>query len=161
MSTILKPVPMVRIAVLGLKKYRQQVISILHEMSVIQLEPFSKEVESFLMTEHESDLHRQVSDQLLRIRGLINSLPPTPVKGKTKLTSISELVEKFKSLNIDSTVASLERQKDNLLTEMKETENNIKLLEEFSFFPGDLNILHLYFWTLFLWSYRFRKVPRI
>ena len=37
----------------------------------------------------------------------------------------------------------LERQKDNILTAMKETENNIKLLEEFSFFPEDLNILHL------------------
>jgi V/A-type H+-transporting ATPase subunit I len=143
MSTILKPVPMVRIAVLGLKKYRQQVISILHEMNVIQLEPFSKDVEPFLMTDHESDIHRVVSDLLIRIRGLLNSLPHTPVKGKTKLTSINELVEKFKSLNIDSTVASLERQKDNLLTEMKETENNIKLLEEYSFFPEDLNVLHL------------------
>ena len=61
MSTILKPVPMVKIAVLGLKKYREQVISILYEMNVIQLEPFSKDTESFLMTEHESDLHRQVS----------------------------------------------------------------------------------------------------
>ena len=152
---------MVKIAVLGLKKYRQQVISILHEMNVIQLEPFSKDAESFLKTEHESDLHRQVSDQLIRIRGLINSLPSTPVKGKTKLSSIAELFKKIKSLNIDRKVASLERQKENILTEMKETENNIKLLEEYSFFPGDLNTIASFFWTLFLWSYRFRKVSRI
>ena len=26
---------------------------------------------------------------------------------------------------------------------MKETENNIKLLEQYLFFPGDLNTLHL------------------
>jgi V/A-type H+/Na+-transporting ATPase subunit I len=143
MSTILKPVPMVRIAVLGLKKYREQVISILHEMNVIQLEPFSKGTESFLMTEHESDLHRQVSDQLLRIRGLINTLPPIQVEGKSQFSSTNEVIQKVKSLNIDSTIASLERQKDNLLTEMKETENNIKLLEEYLFFPGDLNTLHL------------------
>ena len=143
MSTILKPVPMVRIAVLGLKKYREKVISILHEMNVIQLEPFSKGTEAFLMTEHESDLHRQVSDQLLRIRGLINSLPPAQVEGKSTFSSINEVVQKLKSLNIDSTIASLERQKDNLLTEMKATENNIKLLEEYLFFPGHLNTLHL------------------
>ncbi len=143
MSTLLKPVPMVRIAVLGLKKYRQRIVSILQEMNVIQLEPLSKDAESFLMTEHETDLYRQVSDQLLRLRGMINSLPPTPVEGKSKFSSISEVIQKVKSLNIDSTIASLERQKDNLLTEMKEIENNIKLLEEFSFFPGDLNILHL------------------
>ena len=59
---------MAKIAVLGLKKYRQQVISILHEMNVMQLEPFSKDAESFLKTEHESDLHRQVSDQLIEIK---------------------------------------------------------------------------------------------
>ncbi|MGN6628809.1 MAG: V-type ATP synthase subunit I [Candidatus Nitrosocosmicus sp.] len=143
MSTLLKPVPMTKIAVLGLKKYRQQVVSILQEMSVIQLEPFSKDAESFFKTEHESDLQRHVSDQLLRVRGLLNSLPPGNIDGKTKVSSVDEIIQKIKSLNIDSTVASLERQKDNILTEMKETENNIHLLEEFSFFPGELNILHL------------------
>ena len=45
-------------------------------------------------------------------------------------------------MDIDGKIASLEREKENLLTEMKGTENNIKLLEEFSFFPEDLNILH-------------------
>ena len=143
MSTILKPVQMTKIAVLGLKKYRQKVISILQEMNVIQLEPFSKDAESFFKAEHESDLQRQVSDQLLRIRGLLNSLPLGKIEGKIKVSSVDEIVQKIKSLDIDNTVASLERQKDNLLTEMKETENNIKLLEEYSFFPGELNILHI------------------
>jgi len=143
MSTILKPVPMAKIAVLGLKKYRQQVISILHEMNVMQLEPFSKDAESFLKTEHESDLQRHVSDQLIRLRGLLNSLPPTEVNGKTKVSSIDELLKKINSLNIDGKVAPLERQKENILTEIKETENNIKLLEEYSFFPGELSTLHL------------------
>ena len=36
-----------------------------------------------------------------------------------------------------------ERQKDDLLTRLKETENNLRLVEEFSFFPEDLRILHL------------------
>ncbi len=143
MSTLLKPVPMIRIAILGLKKYRQQVISILHEMNVMQLEPISKEANSFLKAEHESDLHRQVSDHLLRIRGLINSLPPVPVVGKFRFSSIDELIQKVTSINIDSNIAILERQKETLLTKMKDIENNIKLLEEFSFFPEDLNILHL------------------
>ena len=55
MSALLKPAPMSRIAVIGLKKYRQQIISILHELNVIQLEPISKEADSFLMIEHESE----------------------------------------------------------------------------------------------------------
>lgn len=136
---------MAKIAVIGLKKYRPQVISILHEMNVIQLEPLSKEVDSILMKEHESDLHRQISDQLLRIRGLLNSLPPLPVLKKSKFSSIEELIQSIKSLDIDKRIASLERQKEDLLTEIKETENNIKLVEEFSFFPEDLKLLRLSF----------------
>ena len=136
---------MAKIAVIGLKKYRPQVISILHEMNVIQLEPLSKEVDSILMKEHESDLHRQISDQLLRIRGLLNSLPPLPVLEKSKFSSIEELIQSIKSLDIDKRIASLERQKEDLLTEIKETENNIKLVEEFSFFPEDLKLLRLSF----------------
>jgi V/A-type H+-transporting ATPase subunit I len=112
-------------------------------MNVMQLEPISKEANSFLKNEHESDFHRQVSDQLLRIRGLINSLPQTTITGKIRFSSIDDLFNKAKSVDIDSTVASLQRQKDGLLTELKETENNIKLLEEYSFFPEDLDILHL------------------
>ncbi|MGZ5546857.1 MAG: V-type ATP synthase subunit I [Nitrososphaeraceae archaeon] len=145
MSTILKPAAMAKIAVIGLKKYRPQVISILHEMNVIQLEPLSKEADSFLMKEHESDLHRQISDQLLRIRGLLNSLPPLPVLEKSKFSSVEELIQSIKSLDIDKKIASLERQKEDLLTEIKETENNIKLVEEFSFFPEDLKLLRLSF----------------
>ncbi|MGZ5499529.1 MAG: V-type ATP synthase subunit I [Nitrososphaeraceae archaeon] len=145
MSTILKPAAMAKIAVIGLKKYRPQVISILHEMNVIQLEPLSKEADSFLMKEHESDLHRQISDQLLRIRGLLNSLPPLPVLEKSKFSSIEELIQSIKSLDIDKKIASLERQKEDLLTEITETENNINLVEEFSFFPEDLKLLRLSF----------------
>ena len=143
---------MAKIAVIGLKKYRPQVISILHEMNVIQLDPLSKEADSFLMKEHESDLHRQISDQLLRIRGLLNSLPPLPVLKKSKFSSIEELIQSIKSLDIDKSIASLERQKEDILTEIKETENNIKLLEEFSFFPEDSKTFAIIFCTLLFWS---------
>lgn len=141
--TLLKPAPMSKIAVVGLKKYRQQVVSILQEMSVVQLEPLSKDVSSLLHSDKESETHRHISEQLLRIRGLLNSLPPiTPIE-KTKFSSIEELDKKLMALDIDSEVSSLERQKENILTQLRETENNIKLIEEFSFFPEDLNILQL------------------
>ena len=67
---------MSKIAVLGLKKYRQQIISILQEMSVIQIEQISKEISAYLSTEKESESHRHIADQLIRIRGLLTTLPP-------------------------------------------------------------------------------------
>ena len=159
MSTILKPAPMVKIAVIGLKKYRPQIISIIHEMNVIQLEPLSKEADSFLMKEQESDLHRHISDQLLRIRGLLNSLPPSPVSEKSKFSSIRELIERLKSMDIDKNIASLERQKEAILTQIKETENNLKLLDEFSFFPEDLKLLHLSFARSYFGRVSLEKFP--
>jgi V/A-type H+-transporting ATPase subunit I len=150
---------MAKIAVIGLKKFRSQIISIIHEMNVIQLEPLSKETDSFLMKEHESDLHRQISDQLLRIRGLLNSLPPSPVLEKSKFSSIRELIETLKSMDIDNSIASLERQKEEILTQIKETENNLKLLEEFSFFPEDLKLLHLSFARSYFGRITLEKFP--
>ena len=145
MSTILKPVPMVRVAIIGLKKFRQQILTILHEMNVIHLEPLSKTTESFLARERESEFHNEISDQLLRIKGLLGSLPPTKIVGKSGFLSLNELISTLKSLDIDSKIASLEREKDNLTTQKREAENNIKLVEEFSFFHEDFDILNLSF----------------
>src|ERR1051326_6396618 len=143
MSTILKPVPMARIAVVGLKKYRQEVISILHDLKVVQLEPLSKETSSLVRTERESELHSRISDQLLRIKGLRSVLPVVPVTSKFHFSSLDELLDKVKSINIDERVGTLQRQKENLLTKLKEVENNIGLVTEFSFFDEDLNVLQL------------------
>ncbi|HJT85929.1 MAG TPA: V-type ATP synthase subunit I [Nitrososphaeraceae archaeon] len=145
MSTLLKPAPMARIAVIGLKKDRHEIISILHEMNVMQLEPLSKEADSLLISENESEFHKEISDQLLRVRGLINSLPETSIQSKSSFFSFDEFIKNLRSLDIDNKVASLEREKEKILTEVKESENNIKTLEEFSFFPEDLRILNLTF----------------
>ena len=145
MSTILKPVPMVRVAIIGLKKFRQQIFTILHEMNVIHLEPLSKTTESILARERESEFHNEISDQLLRIKGLLGSLPPTKIVGKSGFLSLNELISTLKSLDIDSKIASLEKEKDNLTTQKREAENNIKLVEEFSFFHEDFDILNLSF----------------
>lgn len=140
---VLKPVPMRRIAILGLRKYRETIVSVLHDLSVVQLEPLSKDVAAMLRNERDNDLYRHVSDQLLRIKALKTVLPPLQVTHCERFTSVDELIQKAKSIDIDSEVVSLERQKENLLTELNEAENNIKLVEEYSFFPEDLGVLQL------------------
>jgi len=141
--TLLRPEAMSKIGVLGLKKYRQQIVSILQEMSVIQIEQISKEISSYLSTEKESEAHRHIADQLIRIRGLVSTLPPTSLREKIRFSSIDEMDNALLRLDIDKNVASLEREKENILTEIRNAQNNIKLIGEFSFFPEDLDILHL------------------
>lgn len=140
---VLKPIPMARIAVLGLRKERQTVVSILHDLNAVQLEPLSKDVAALLRNERDDDTYRQVSDQLLRMKALKTVLPPISATQCQRFGSVGQLLEGAKSIDIDSKVASLEREKDTLLTQFKETENHIKLVEEFSFFPEDFNVLQL------------------
>jgi V/A-type H+-transporting ATPase subunit I len=138
---MLKPVPMKQIAFVGLRANRQQIVSILHDLGVVQLEPISKSVAGMLRNERDSDLHRQISDQLLRIRALKSILPAQPVSECRRFLSIDDLVETSQSITIDEEVASLERQKEDLLTKLKETDENLRLVQEFSFFPLDLGVL--------------------
>ncbi len=140
---MLKPVPMKRIAILGLRRDRQNVVSILHDLGVVHLEPLSKNVARMLRSERESDLHRQVSDQLLRIRALKSVLPPVPVLERRRFVSLDDLMNTAQSITIDGEVATLERQKEDLLTKMREVEENLRLVEEFLFFPEDLSVLQL------------------
>lgn len=140
---VLKPVPMARIAVLGLKKDRQTVVSILHDLNAVQIEPLSKEVTTLLRNEHEDGQYRQVSDQLLRMKALRTSLPAVQVTQCQRFGSVDQLLQVAKSIDIDSKVALLEREKENLLTQLKETENNLRLVDEFSFFPEDFDVLQL------------------
>ena len=137
------PVKMAKIAIMGLRKNQQTAVSILHDMEVLQLEPLSKDVSAILKNERDTELTRQVSDELLRVKALMTVLPSIPVTARKRFDSVDDLLQTTSSIDIDEQVASLEKEKEALLTEIKDIENNLKLVEEFSFFPEDLNILQL------------------
>ncbi|MGB8935796.1 MAG: V-type ATP synthase subunit I [Candidatus Nitrosopolaris sp.] len=142
---MLKPVPMTRIAAIGLKRNKQVIVSILHDLGTVQLEPLSKDAAAMLSNGREGDPYREVilSDQLLRMRALKAALPPSTVVQRHHFKSTEELLNEARGIDIDEKVGHLERQREDLLTQLKDTENNLRLVEEFSFFPEDLRILHL------------------
>ncbi|MGA9152947.1 MAG: V-type ATPase 116kDa subunit family protein, partial [Candidatus Nitrosopolaris sp.] len=141
----MKPVPMTRIAAIGLRRNKQVIVSILHDLGTVQLEPLSKDAAAMLVSGREGDPYREVilSDQLLRMRALKAALPPSPVVQRHHFKSTEEILKEAKGIDIDRKVGYLERQREDLLTQLKDTENNLRLVEEFSFFPDDLRILHL------------------
>jgi len=140
---VFKPVQMAKIAIMGLRKNQQTSVSILHDMEILQLEPLSKDVLAIVKNERDNELTRQVSDELLRVKALMTVLPSIPVTVRKRFDSIDDLLQTASSIDVDEQVASLEKEKEALLTEIKDTENNLKLVEEFSFFPEDLKILQL------------------
>jgi len=140
---VFKPVQMAKIAIMGLRKNQQTSVSVLHDMEILQLEPLSKDVLDIVKNERDNELTRQVSDELLRVKALMTVLPSIPVTVRKRFDSIDDLLQTASSIDVDEQVASLEKEKEALLTELNETENNLKLIEEFSFFPEDLKILQL------------------
>jgi len=138
-----KPVKMAKIAIMGLRKNQQTTVSVLHDMEVLQLEPLSKDVSAIVKNERDNELTRQVSDELLRVKALMSVLPSIPVTVRKRFDSIDDLLQTASSIDVDEQVAGLEKEKEALLTEIKDTENNLKLVEEFSFFPEALKILQL------------------
>ena len=134
---------MAKIAIMGLRKNQQTSVSILHDMEILQLEPLSKDVLAIVKNERDNELTRQVSDELLRVKALMTTLPRIPVTVTKRFDSIDDLLQTANSIDVDEQVASLEKEKEALLTEIKDIENNLKLVEEFSFFPEDLKILRL------------------
>jgi len=140
---VFKPVQMAKIAIMGLRKNQQTSVSVLHDMEILQLEPLSKDVLDIVKNERDNELTRQVSDELLRVKALMTVLPSIPVTVRKRFDSIDDLLQTASSIDVDEQVASLEKEKESLLTEIKDTENNLKLVEEFSFFPEDLKILQL------------------
>jgi len=139
---VFKPVQMAKIAIMGLRKNQQTSVSILHDMEILQLEPLSKDVLAIVKNERDNELTRQVSDELLRVKALMTTLPRIPVTVTKRFDSIDDLLQTANSIDVDEQVASIEKEKEALLTEIKDIENNLKLVEEFSFFPDDLKILH-------------------
>jgi V/A-type H+-transporting ATPase subunit I len=134
---------MAKIAIMGLRKNQQTIVSVLHDMEVLQLEPLSKDVSAILKNERDEELTRQVSDELLRMKALMTVLPRVPVIARKRFDSVNEVLQTATTIDIDEKVANIEKEKETLLTEISDIQNNLKLVEEFSFFPEDLKILQL------------------
>ena len=134
---------MAKIAIMGLRKNQQTIVSVLHDMEVLQLEPLSKDVSAILKNERDDELTRKVSDELLRMKALMTVLPAVPVIARKRFDSVDEVLKIASAIDIDEKVTEIEKEKEGLLTEITNIQNNLKLAEEFSFFPEDLKILQL------------------
>lgn len=138
----LRPLPMVKIGVLGLKDDREVVLSLLHDLGVVQVEPLSKESLELLGPEPGSELQRAVSDQLIRFRGLKAALPPVRVPAPRRFGQLHEILELAKTVPIDDEVGQLTREEDRLLTERTQLKETLALLAKFGFYTDRLGYLN-------------------
>jgi V/A-type H+/Na+-transporting ATPase subunit I len=140
---VLRPVPMEKIGVVALKSDREAVVTLLHDLGVVQVEPLEKAAGALLPPEPTNEQQRRVADQLLRFRGLKEALPrPGPVPPRA-FSTLDELLAECASVPIDERVGALAREEDSLRSEAATVDETIALLEKFSFYPDRLELLRL------------------
>jgi V/A-type H+/Na+-transporting ATPase subunit I len=134
---------MQRVAVIGLREERQRVVSLLHDLGVVQIEPLSKAIASELKAELDSSNSKDVSEELLRIKSLMSALPLRPVKGKRGFGSLAELIEVSRSIQIDKDVSSLRQNQEKLTSQLDDLKNRSELVRNLDFISTDLSVLDL------------------
>jgi V/A-type H+-transporting ATPase subunit I len=140
---MLKPAHMQKVAVVGTKSERPRVVSTLYDMGAMHIEPLSKEAASVLKPEADVGGSKEISEELLRIRALRAALPPTPVQGTRKFSSLKDVIDTSRSVNIDQEVLKLKDRHEKLATQLDEVKNNIALVQNLQFVKEDLNIFDL------------------
>src|SRR5271155_1776818 len=122
----LRPVPMVKVGLLGLKTDREAVVALLHDLGVIQIEPLRKEAFQLLEPEHGGELQREVSDGLLRFRALKTALPPMPAGPPQGYPSLDAILRAATAVPIDTEVSELKREEDRLITERRDINTTLQ-----------------------------------
>jgi V/A-type H+-transporting ATPase subunit I len=138
---MLRPARMEKIAVVGLRRNREKVISILHDLGAVQIEPLSKETSVLVGNQADGSVSHEVSDELLRIRSIKSALPPVAVSEKRRFSTLPEILEASRSINIDKQVGELVSQREQLLTELENVNNRLDIVEKLSFIRFDLSLL--------------------
>lgn len=140
---MMRPAKMSRIAVVGSREKRSVVLSILHDMGVMQVETLSSKAASLVKNEIDSITFREVNEELLRIRALRAALPPLEVKERRRFESLGQLMQVAGAINIDSEVSELQKRTENLMASREQLGDRLKLVQDLAFINADLSILNL------------------
>jgi V/A-type H+-transporting ATPase subunit I len=158
---LLKPAAMQRVGVIGSREERQRVVSLLHDMGVVQIEPLTKSIATLLHAETETEASKEVSEELLRVRSLMSALPPSVATTRREFASTSEVVTEARSIAIDKEVAALKQSQERLRSRLDELANRANLVRNLDFIDADLGVLDLQSATSFFGSLSKESYDRV
>jgi V/A-type H+/Na+-transporting ATPase subunit I len=138
---VLRPEKMSKIGILGLRDDRERILNVLQDLRVAQIEPLSPETLANMVPERGTETQRAIGDEALRFRGLKSALPALPTGAPQRYDTLDAILAAAKRVPIDDEVGALTREDDRLLTELKNTDETIRLLENLSFYPSRLEYL--------------------
>jgi len=138
----LRPIPMAKIGLIGLREDEERVLTVLHDLRVAQVEPLSHDALALLGPERGSETLRRIGDETLRFRGLLGALPPSGTQAPRRFDTVDQILAAANAVSIDEEVGSLERENDRLQTEEKAIDDTLRLLGSMSFYTDRLYYLN-------------------
>lgn len=137
----LRPEKMGRIRIISLTKYRQGIVSILHNMRVIQLESVSKDFSSLLGSSNLDEQVDSVNDELQRIKGYESSLPPLGVD-RRKIGGLEEALSEAKKIDLGDEIKVLKSRQEDILTDIKDIKNRMEAVQPLIGLDADLSVFN-------------------
>jgi V/A-type H+-transporting ATPase subunit I len=130
-----------KVTIVGLQENRDRMLTVLHDLRAIQVEPLGQEALSYFVSEKGGSVERAIAEETLRFKTLASALPPVEVRTREHFPDTRSLLQAAKSVTIDKEVHELKRKEDGLITLRENLGGTRRMLHEFSFFNEDLSLL--------------------
>ncbi|MGC8663433.1 MAG: V-type ATP synthase subunit I [Thermoplasmata archaeon] len=125
---VLRPMKLVKISVISLLEYKEKVIDYFHDMGILQVENAGPEILFYLNPGSLPQNYREISEQLVRFKGIEKYLVPEQTNKKFKFKDYEDLKKAMFSVNIDSKLNDIRDRLEKLKTMKKYMENDLDSL---------------------------------
>jgi len=122
-----RPVEMMKIRVIGLRKDLEAMIKLLHETGYLEFTRYKNGLER--QTPLAS--YSQITEQLVRLRAIEKALPPQSKTKKLKEIGLGTLLDGINGVNIDARLKELREKLDKIEEELREFAKVQRLLKSF------------------------------
>jgi V/A-type H+-transporting ATPase subunit I len=136
---------MEKIRIISLIKYREHVVTILHDMRVLQLETVSKDLLQYMKASDLTSLIERANAELQKLKSYLGALPKQPISGKKKFSSLEEALEEAKSIDLTDRLRVLKETETDINTDIKDIHNRMETTQPLIGMDIDLSIFNTSF----------------
>ena len=139
---VLKPEKMDRFRIIGVNTKKEEIISAIHDLGVVQLEQVAVDINSMLEPGKTGESYKILNEYLQKFRSYEVLLPYRSVKVTKFFESVDHLLDSASQINIESDLKKLKNDEERCLTEIKDIKNRLSALELLQNIDYDLSIFN-------------------
>lgn len=147
---VLKPEKMDRIRIIGSNSKKEEIISAIHDVGIMQLEQLAGDITAMLETGKMGESYKILNDYLQKFRGFEALLPRRQVSEPKFFESVDILLDSASKINIENDLKKLKNEEDRALTDVKDIKNRVAAVELLQNMDYDLAIFNNKYLNSFL-----------